>query len=69
VVTKAFTTAAELRARGLGMPAFPIVVVAHPLASKKPEEVREMARRSLPEVVRALTSQAHGIMLADGAGT
>ena len=47
---------AEMRSKILGMPAHPVVVIGHPLASKKRDDVSEMARGALPEIVQSLTS-------------
>jgi hypothetical protein len=37
------------------MPAHPVVVVPHPLASKKPDQVSQMARDALEDIVESLT--------------
>jgi hypothetical protein len=68
VITKAFVRAAEARAKSLGIPDFPRVVVDHPLASRKADLVREMARVSMPKVVDALLGRAQGMIMADGGG-
>jgi hypothetical protein len=69
VITRAFIKAAEVRAKSLGIPQFPRVVVDHPLASKNAEQVRQMARVSIPRVVDALTGQAEGMIMADAGGS
>lgn len=56
VITSAFTRLAQVRGQTLGMPAHPVVVIGHPLASKKRDDVSEMARGALPEIVQSLTS-------------
>jgi hypothetical protein len=43
VVTEAFEAAAVARAAALGLPDHPRVTVAHPLASRRVDEVSEMA--------------------------
>ncbi len=54
ILTEAFATAATLRARSLGMPDHPTVVVEHPLASRTKAEVLDMAERFADRIVRAL---------------
>jgi hypothetical protein len=66
VITRAFIKAAEVRAKSLGLPQFPRVVVDHPLASRPADQVREMARVSIPRVVDALLGKAEGTIMADG---
>ncbi len=66
VITRAFVNAAEMRARSLGLPQFPRVVIDHPLASRKADQVRQMARASIPGVVDALLGRAQGLIVADG---
>ena len=61
VITTAFTKAAELRARALGLPEHPVVVIDHPMASKTGEQIRDQARESVQKIVDGLTS-------ASGAG-
>ena len=56
VVTSVFTTLANMRRNHLGMPGHPTVVVAHPIASMKPDQVAELASGALHEVVEALTT-------------
>ena len=45
-----------MRRNHLGMPGHPTVVVAHPIASMKPDQVAELASGALHEVVEALTT-------------
>ena len=54
VITQAFTNAAMIRARTLGMPDHPIVVVEHPIASRTEAEMSSAAERALDVVCRAL---------------
>ena len=58
VITSAFTRLAQLRGKTLGMPAHPVVVIGHPLASKKPDDVAKMALDALPDIVQSLTGEA-----------
>ncbi|MCH7606818.1 MAG: hypothetical protein IH962_06650 [Chloroflexi bacterium] len=51
VITSSFTRAAHARAASLGMPGARIVVLPSPLATRSPEEVRQMAREFAPEIV------------------
>ena len=37
------------------MPAHPVVVIGHPIASKKPADVAGMALGALPDIVQSLT--------------
>ena len=55
LLTEAFTTAAVIRAKMLGMPDHPTVVLEHPMASKTQSEVDEMAVRFADAIARALT--------------
>ena len=54
VITEAFKTAATIRAKTLGMPQHPVVVVEHPMASKTEAEVLAMAERFVDAIVSAL---------------
>jgi hypothetical protein len=54
VVTQAFEAAAAARARALGLPEHPRVVVEHPLASQPPAGVEKMARDAANRVAAAL---------------
>jgi predicted dienelactone hydrolase len=56
VITQAFTQAARIRAEVLGLPEHPVVVVAHPLASKSREETQHLAPHSVEAVVRGLVA-------------
>ena len=42
------------------MPGHPVVVVAHPLASKVRDDVGQMAQEALEEIVNALTTPRAG---------
>ena len=60
VITTAFTRAAELRARALGLPEHPVVVIDHPIASKTGEQIKGQARDSVKMIVDGLTSGTGG---------
>ena len=56
VITAAFTKAAELRAKALGLPEHPVVVIDHPMYSKTGDEIKDQARNSVEKIVDGLTS-------------
>ena len=56
VITSAFTRLAQVRGVHLGMPAHPVVVVPHPLASMIHDDVVDMARGTVEDVGNALSS-------------
>ena len=56
VITTAFTKAAELRAKALGLPEHPVVVIDHPMYSKTSDEIKDQARNSVGQIVQGLTS-------------
>lgn len=56
MITEAFRAAARVRARALGLLEHPVVVVAHPIATKNQGQVRELVRNSLQDVVHGLLS-------------
>ena len=58
MITEAFTTAAKIRAKMLGMPEHPTVVVGHPMASKTAADVAEMAQRFAQAIVGALVKKS-----------
>ena len=60
MITQGFVKAAEIRAQALGMPAHPVVVLDHPIASKNREQMLELARKSVDEVASYLTASAPG---------
>ncbi len=55
VITSAFTKAAELRAKALGLPEHPVVVIDHPMYSKTGDEIADQARISVQKIVDGLT--------------
>jgi hypothetical protein len=60
VITQGFVKAAEIRAQALGMPAHPVVVIDHPIASKSREQILELARKSVDEVASCLMAVMQG---------
>ena len=54
VVTEAFEKAAVARAAALGLADHPRVTVAHPLASRRGDEVAQMATMAAASVAAAL---------------
>lgn len=60
VITHAFTEAAHHRGRAIGMPDHPVVSIDHPIASKTPEQARELARDTVHEVIQALLRPESG---------
>lgn len=58
VVTEAFAEAARLRAEALGMPHHAVILVPHPMASRRTEQVEEVARAAFPRILAALTAPA-----------
>ena len=54
VLTEAFRAAAVIRAKTLGMPQHPVVVLEHPMASKTKAQVLDMAERFVAEIVSSL---------------
>jgi len=60
VITTAFTKAAELRAKALGLPEHPVVVIDHPMYNKTSEEIKNQARDSVQKIVDGLISTTGG---------
>lgn len=54
VLTKAFTVAAAIRGRVLGIPDHPMVVLDHPLASKTRAEMEAAAESFVDSIAKAL---------------
>ncbi len=52
--TDAFRITAEAMANQLGFPGYQYVAVQHPVASRTEKEIDEMARDTLPEIIRVL---------------
>ena len=57
VVTEAFEAAAVARAAALGLSDHPRVSVAHPLASRRRDEVETMATAAVASVVAAIVKR------------
>ena len=58
MLTSAFQTAAELRAKTLGLEGHPLVVMPHPLASRSEAEVKAIVETLVDAVARGLTRSA-----------
>ncbi len=58
MLTTAFETAAQVRAKTLGLEGHPFVIVQHPLASKTDAEVKVMAEALVDGVARGLTGKS-----------
>jgi hypothetical protein len=54
----AFQMLATLRRAALGLPELPLVFVPHPMMTRTPAELEDIADQVLGEVVRALTGGA-----------
>ena len=57
IVTEAFTAAAVARAAALGLPDHPRVTVAHPLASRRGDEVEHLATAAVASVAAAIVKR------------
>ena len=57
VITEGFRAPAVIRAKTLGMPNHPYVVVQHPIASMTETEVLAMADRFADEIARGLVQK------------
>ncbi len=55
VVTQPFLEPARLFAVSMDVPRLPLIVLPHPVADLAPEELKEMARRAYPLILKALT--------------
>ena len=54
MLTEAFRTASVIRAKTLGMPDHPTVVLEHPMASKTEAQVLAMAERFVDQIAAGL---------------
>ncbi len=54
VATEAFTSAAEVQARQLGLPAYRVVLVPHPVQNANQEEMIERADSVIEDIVSRL---------------
>lgn len=66
ICTEEFAHLGKLEATALGMPYLPIIVVPHPVADLKPEEVHALADRVFGEIVYALTEPREKLMAEFG---
>jgi hypothetical protein len=54
IMTDAFVDGAELMARALGVPGYPFVVIAHPIASATDDELQAKARAAAEHAAQLL---------------
>ena len=55
ICTDQFIASAKAQAEICGNPGYPFVVVAHPVGSLTPAELRERAKTAAPQVIDVLT--------------
>jgi hypothetical protein len=55
IVTLPFKEGARDHARAFGMPKLPIVVMTHPIAHLRPEDLRKRTEEIFPQILTALT--------------
>lgn len=55
VVTELFKEPAHYHAINFGMPTYPVVTIAHPIANLRPEDLRKRTEEIFPQVLAALT--------------
>ena len=60
ICSTAFTTLGRAQAKALGNPDLPIAVIAHPFGLRKRDEVREMARQCVTDIVALIMRKDHG---------
>ena len=58
ICTGQFVASAKAQARICGQPDYPFAVVAHPLGSLTPVELRARAATAVPQVIAILTGRA-----------
>ena len=58
ICTDQFVASARAQASICGQPLYPFAVVAHPIGSLTPAELRARAAAALPQVIAILTGQA-----------
>ena len=58
ICTGQFVASAKAQARICGQPDYPFAVVAHPLGSLTPAELRARAEAAVPQVIAILTGRA-----------
>jgi hypothetical protein len=54
ICTDRFVPNGQAIAEAHGAPGYPFALVAHPLASASPEELRDRAKQVLPDILRLL---------------
>ncbi len=55
IVTELFKEAARHHAINFGMPQYPIIAIAHPIANLPPEDLKKRTEEIFPHVLAALT--------------
>ncbi|MFQ5846223.1 MAG: hypothetical protein ACE5IQ_00960 [Candidatus Methylomirabilales bacterium] len=55
IVTEQFKEAGRHHARNFGMPQYPVIAIAHPIANLRPEDLRKRTEEIFPQVLAALT--------------
>jgi hypothetical protein len=58
VCSSAFVTLGRAQAGALGNPELPIAVIPHPFGTRTRDEVRELARACVTDVVKLVTARA-----------
>lgn len=58
VCSTAFITLGRAQAKALGNPDLPIAVIAHPFGLRKRDEVREMAKQCVRDIVNLVSEKA-----------
>ena len=57
IVTQEFLAAGREHAQNFGLPDYPLAVIGHPIANRRPEEIRRMADATWDQVLAALTGR------------
>ena len=55
ICSTAFITLGRAQAKALGNPDLPIAVIAHPFGLRQREEVREMAKQCVRDIVKLIS--------------
>ncbi|MEE8326686.1 MAG: hypothetical protein V3R58_06575 [candidate division NC10 bacterium] len=55
IVTELFKEVAREHARNFGLPTYPIITIAHPIANLRPEDLRKRTEEIFPQVLATLT--------------
>ena len=56
ICSTAFTTLGRAQAIALGIPELPIAVIPHPFGTRTRDEVRELARQCVTDIVKLVTA-------------